>query len=76
MIAEKLDRASLSSMSRTAFVTLALTLVAHKVYTSSGRGYRLTKRKVKAAGLTAVEIGKDAKTYVCKKYKKTYASTT
>ena len=62
----------MTSTSTTAFATLALTLIAHKVYTSSKKGFYLSKKQVKATGLTVVTIGKDAKNYVVKTYKNSY----
>ncbi|BAQ86974.1 hypothetical protein [uncultured Mediterranean phage uvMED] len=71
-ITDKLDRAAASTMTNTAFVTLALTCVAHKVYTSSKIGFYLSKKKAKASGMTVMSVGKDASNYIKTHYKKNY----
>tara|TARA_R100001443_G_scaffold116886_2_gene138948 strand:+ start:549 stop:803 length:255 start_codon:yes stop_codon:yes gene_type:complete len=37
--------------------------------------YKLTRRRVKATGLTVATIAKDAKNYVAKTYRKSYEKT-
>tara|TARA_X000000368_G_scaffold20997_1_gene16351 strand:+ start:16315 stop:16557 length:243 start_codon:yes stop_codon:yes gene_type:complete len=71
-ITDKLDRAAVSTMTNTAFVTLALTCVAHKVYTSSKKGFYLSKKQVKASGMTVMSVSKDASNYIKTHYKKNY----
>ena len=63
---------SLNTMTKTAFVTVALTCVAHKVYTNSKRGFHVSKKRVKASGMTVLSVTKDASDYIKTHYKKNY----